>query len=900
MATLADLNVVIGAEIDGFEAAMNRVQQGIGRVGDYAKQAGQTLSTYVTLPLAALAAGAITAAAKVDSLTRGLQAVTQQQLGEQGVTGLQGIAQAATDTQQRLKELREVAKLPGLGFTEAIQGDIRLRAVGLSADLSKKALLAFGNAIATTGGGKSELDRVTVQLGQLSAKGKVLAQDLRPIIEAAPAVATALRKLYNTVDSETISKSLEAQGKSSTDFIATLTDELAKLPKVTGGLAIAGENISDSLTLAGSKVGLIADKLFDLSGVANRAGEFLEGLADKFAVLDPGTQKLIFGLGAAAAAAGPIVFGLGAIAAAIPSVVAGFEVLGLASTAALGPIGIGVAAIAAGAVLIIENWGDLVTYFSSSGEGGRVFTDLVDSIENSIAQISAAFSSLNGGGDFAGLVSASGILKAAFRDVAVGITAVSNVIGGTVGAIVKLLSGDLPGAADEATRALVGLAQPLANVLGFQLRLSETSDGVRKGFEGAAFGGGVFGDSLLQVSGILTGFNTQLQGFAGGLPQYGASLAAQSGLLETLRKRLEEVKDAREKEATAAAIAVDNKLIDGIQKQIDALLGVDKGAKAATDALTKLRENLRDNGNASRALGADYDYNGNRAKILEAGVKSLTDAGFAPGGKVVQDYVRQLRAVPEALDQIAIRTAKGTEEVFATPDFVVPQADFGELPELNLNYESMFSAAAASVVKGGGQVTDAFDKFGQKLTESQLAALDGQRDFNTGFGQLVENLNESIGPLIASFAVQFGDALGAVVTGSASVGDAIAGLLGGILESIGGFMSQFGAQLIALGIGKQAFDTLFEAPGTGPLAIAAGIGLVALGGIVSAVGKSAAASARSVSSGGSALSSQPSTNYNAGGSNGTQKLVIEAVFTLRGKDLVAVGRVADYRSLRTN
>ena len=191
MADIANLNVIIGANIDAFERSMRAAEAGIGRLGQGLKSAGAGLSAAITLPLGILGGAALAASAQIDALRRGLQAVTQQQLGEQGITGVRGIAQAATDTKARLLELRQVAALPGLGFAEAIQGDIRLRAVGISADLSKRALLAFGNAIATTGGGKSELDRVTVQLGQLSAKGKVLAQDLRPIIEAAPAVATA-------------------------------------------------------------------------------------------------------------------------------------------------------------------------------------------------------------------------------------------------------------------------------------------------------------------------------------------------------------------------------------------------------------------------------------------------------------------------------------------------------------------------------------------------------------------------------------------------------------------------------------------------------------------------------------------------------------------------------------
>jgi hypothetical protein len=61
------------------------------------------------------------AVAEIDSLTRAL-------------AGMEGSTEAAA---ARLEVLRKVAKVPGLGFTEAVQGDIRLRAVGFSAKQSE-------------------------------------------------------------------------------------------------------------------------------------------------------------------------------------------------------------------------------------------------------------------------------------------------------------------------------------------------------------------------------------------------------------------------------------------------------------------------------------------------------------------------------------------------------------------------------------------------------------------------------------------------------------------------------------------------------------------------------------------------------------------------------------------
>ena len=186
-----------------FRKGINRIKQQAEKLSDV----GDRLTIGLTAPLVAFGGLAAKSFAEFDSLRRGLDAITG----------------SSSKTAERIAELREIAKQPGIGFQEAIQGDIRLRAVGVSAGQSAKILREFANAIAQTGGGAAELASVTVQLGQMAAKGKVLAQDLKPVIEAAPAVGKALAEMFGTVDSESIQKSLAAAGKSSTDFIDDLT-----------------------------------------------------------------------------------------------------------------------------------------------------------------------------------------------------------------------------------------------------------------------------------------------------------------------------------------------------------------------------------------------------------------------------------------------------------------------------------------------------------------------------------------------------------------------------------------------------------------------------------------------------------------------------------------------------
>src|SRR5262249_33315502 len=159
-------------------------------VGKNLQGIGAALSVGVTAPLVGLAAASVKAAASMDSLRLGLQAV-------------EGGAEAAG---KALDDLKEIAKLPGLNLKEATEGYIRLRAVGTSAEDAKKQLSAFGNALATVGKGSADLNGVITQLVQMSAKTKVVAEDLKPVMERVPQVAKILQEAYGTIDTEQLQK----------------------------------------------------------------------------------------------------------------------------------------------------------------------------------------------------------------------------------------------------------------------------------------------------------------------------------------------------------------------------------------------------------------------------------------------------------------------------------------------------------------------------------------------------------------------------------------------------------------------------------------------------------------------------------------------------------------------
>lgn len=208
------------------ESALGGIRSRLMSVIGAAKIAIGVLGAMAAAAGGALVKSVISASVEMDSLMRGLRAVT-------------GSADAAT---AELAKLKEVAKLPGLGFQEAIQGSVRLQAAGLSAELSRESLMSFGNALATVGKGRAELDGVILALTQITAKGKVMAQEINQIAERVPQVRVAMQAAFGTANTELLQK----QGMTAKEFIQGLVDELGKLEKVTGGAANAQENLGDT------------------------------------------------------------------------------------------------------------------------------------------------------------------------------------------------------------------------------------------------------------------------------------------------------------------------------------------------------------------------------------------------------------------------------------------------------------------------------------------------------------------------------------------------------------------------------------------------------------------------------------------------------------------------------
>jgi hypothetical protein len=288
----ARLQVELQALVGTYFSDLTRAADKLKSFSDDARNAGATLSAAFTLPLALFGRAAVKSGAELDGLNRSMQAI-------------EGSAEGAS---KRIKILNEIAKLPGLNFKDVVQGDVNLRSAGISADLAAKSMSAFGNALGILGK-TGALGNVNAQIQQMASKTQGFGVDLKILKEWVPQVGVALQNTFGTANADLITK----MGYTGAQVVEKLTNELAKLPKATGGIGNALENMDDAWFKFTGRLGLAIDKAVDLTGIFNKVSDTLNDLATWFEKLDPFWQKTIIGIAGVTAVIGPLLLGLAAI-----------------------------------------------------------------------------------------------------------------------------------------------------------------------------------------------------------------------------------------------------------------------------------------------------------------------------------------------------------------------------------------------------------------------------------------------------------------------------------------------------------------------------------------------------------------------------------------------------------
>lgn len=421
----AELKIGIGADNSGLKQGLQDAEAQIsafvskvgkiGQIGEQLSSIGQKMSVGLTLPIIALGGSAIKAYGDIQSLQKGLEAVM-------------GSAGSASKEFERLKE---VSRLPGLGMQEAVRGSINLQAIGIDADKARGILSQFGNAVASVGKGKAEFERAIYGVQQLANTDFPLGEDLNIIKDALPQVSNLLKEAFGSSRSDELAK----MGVSSKQVLDTITAGLEKLPRVTGGINGAFENLGDSMKTSLARIGKIIDDTFDISGIIEKLTGYLDTAISYFEGLSPAVQQTILVVTGLVAAAGPLLVAVGGFIAMMPTILTGIGAIGTALTALTGPIGLVVVGIAAIIAAVVSNWGKIKPYILNTI---NYFIELYN--ESTIVRIAVAGIATTFKNSFAIV---SNILKTAWEIFKTFAKATADLFAG-VGTVLKgALTGDL-------------------------------------------------------------------------------------------------------------------------------------------------------------------------------------------------------------------------------------------------------------------------------------------------------------------------------------------------------------------------------------------------------------------------------------------------------------------------
>lgn len=175
--------------------------------------------------------------------------------------GLASTSDGAETLEQELLALQETAKMPGLGFREAIQGATALKGAKLSAKEAREALEAFGNALTNAGRGKAQLNDVLLAIQSMLSTKQVDLDNLKEIATRIPGfleMAAAVPK------------------GDAREWLRGMIVELQKLPKAAESAQDKVDNFKDALDQ--KRLGLTGGKISGIVGaLTGEAMKLLQG-----------------------------------------------------------------------------------------------------------------------------------------------------------------------------------------------------------------------------------------------------------------------------------------------------------------------------------------------------------------------------------------------------------------------------------------------------------------------------------------------------------------------------------------------------------------------------------------------------------------------------------------------
>jgi tape measure domain-containing protein len=332
---LATFMLKLGMNTDDVTKGLKGVRRDLDSWSRDLTAFGQRLTAGVTLPLAGVGIAALKVAGEL----------------EQNAVAFKTMLGSAEAAKQHLNDLKQFALATPFEFRDLTIASKRLQALGFDAKQVIPTLTSVGDAAAALGSGAEGIQRITTALGQMRAKGKIQAEEMKQLAEAGIPAWEMLAKVLNTDVAgamKLVEKRAVDSGIAVPAILAGISEKFGGMMKeqsktLLGQLAQLREQITFTLQDIGKTLTPMATQMME--GTIKPLLASVKDLAAGFAAMPPGMQQAAIAMTAFLAAVGPATWIIGGTASGLSNIVS----LALKLPAAINPVTLAIVALGAAA-----------------------------------------------------------------------------------------------------------------------------------------------------------------------------------------------------------------------------------------------------------------------------------------------------------------------------------------------------------------------------------------------------------------------------------------------------------------------------------------------------------------------------------------------------------------------
>ncbi|MBR5790130.1 MAG: tape measure protein [Phascolarctobacterium sp.] len=381
MAEVARLSVVIGARINDFNKKIGEVQKNLraklGKVGFEFSKGSLNVLAGMAAGMTALGAAAVRSAAQM----------------EQNRVAFTTLLRSAEKAKRFLAAMEKFAATTPFELPGVLAASKRLLAFGFTAEQVLPILRAVGDSAAALGLGEDGIQRMTLAIGQMQAKGKIQAQEMLQLAEAGVPAWELLAKAIG-VDIPTAMKMAEEGQISAAQGIQAIVAGMntkfsgmmeAQAQTINGIMSNIRDSVGQTMTAIGDDIvrGLNLKEHF--KGMQDWLGNFAQAVKS-YGIGETLRTMIPPGLTASIGALGGMI-----MATAVPALAhfaLGLIKLKTAAGIALGWWGLIGAAVGAAAISLWQNWEWVVAKWEYAWASmDYVVNDAVGSIQSKVASM---------------------------------------------------------------------------------------------------------------------------------------------------------------------------------------------------------------------------------------------------------------------------------------------------------------------------------------------------------------------------------------------------------------------------------------------------------------------------------------------------------------------------------